>query len=237
MPPAVLTQLCRYVRGTLLALAYRLLYVEAVWAYDLASWLVSAGAWWRWQARALRYAAGGPALEIGCGPGHLLARLRRLGGSRAVPLPAAAWPDTRARSGRFPALAVELSAPMARRAASRNGPGAVVRGDARRLPIASASVRTVVLTFPAPFVLEPATLAEIRRVLRPGGRCVVVEGALPPRGLAGRLATGLLLLTSGSGGSESRLAAACRAAGFRVRQVRERGGFGTVWLTIAERTH
>jgi SAM-dependent methyltransferase len=77
-----------------------------------------------------------------------------------------------------PAVAIELSPAMAARAAEQ-APGAVARGDGRRLPLPSASVDALVLTFPAPYVKEPAFWREAARVLRIGGRMRVLLDAGP----------------------------------------------------------
>ena len=132
------------------------LYHEAAPLYDATAWLVSHGRWWRW-ARAAADGLDGRVLEVGPGTGHLLGSLRRRG---------------------VRAVAVELSAPMARRAA-RGAPGAVARGDGSQLPVATASVDAVLLTFPAPYVLEPAFWSEAARVTRPGGRLRVLLDAGP----------------------------------------------------------
>ena len=70
---------------------------------------------------------------------------------------------------------------MLARAASRNGhlPG-LVRGRAERLPFADASFDHVTFTYLLRYVDDPAaTLRELARVLRPGGRLAALEFGIP----------------------------------------------------------
>ena len=70
---------------------------------------------------------------------------------------------------------------MLARAASRNGhlPG-LVRGRAERLPFADASFDHVTFTYLLRYVDDPAaTLRELARVLRPGGRLAALEFGVP----------------------------------------------------------
>src|SRR5437667_10005806 len=53
----------------------------------------------------------------------------------------------------------------------------VLQGSAQRLPFTSAAFDTVVSTFHSEYIYDPDTIAEVARVLRPGGRFIVVEGA------------------------------------------------------------
>src|SRR5947209_4973190 len=53
----------------------------------------------------------------------------------------------------------------------------VLQGSAQHLPFPAASFDTVVSTFPTEYIYDPDTIAEVERVLRPGGRLIVVEGA------------------------------------------------------------
>jgi demethylmenaquinone methyltransferase/2-methoxy-6-polyprenyl-1,4-benzoquinol methylase len=101
--------------------------------------------------------SGARVVEVGCGPGARLAGLdRRVGDAGAV-------------------VGVDAAAGMVAQARGRGGQ--VVRGDARRLPLASGSVDAVL----ALDVLElfsradlAAVLDEVRRVLRPEGRLCAV---------------------------------------------------------------
>src|SRR5256886_4528048 len=67
-------------------------------------------------------------------------------------------------------------------AAGRNGhlPG-LVRGRAERLPFADASFDHVTFTYLLRYVDDPpATIRELARVLRPGGRLATLEFGVPP---------------------------------------------------------
>jgi hypothetical protein len=86
---------------------------------------------------------------------------------------------------------------MARRRLRQRGqPARLVRGQGQLLPFSPASFDSVVAAFPAPYILAPETIYAIRRVLRPGGRLVVVpEAALTGLGLLARAIERLFVLT------------------------------------------
>ena len=90
-------------------------------------------------------------LEVGCGAGNVLTtvRARRIG--------------------------LDLSPSLLAKARARLGPGApLVRADAGRLPFAPASFDRVFCSEVLEHVLNPKqVIAELRRVLRPGGWAVV----------------------------------------------------------------
>lgn len=142
--------------GRLYLWATHRLYNELAWSYDLAAWIVSAGRWDRWRRMALDYVAQSPVLEVGFGTGHLLAAMAQRG---------------------WPALGIDLSTAMQRQTASRlRRRGLLVprlQGRAQQLPLADASVGSVVSTFPAEYIVDPASLAEFQRVLQPGGRLII----------------------------------------------------------------
>jgi ubiquinone/menaquinone biosynthesis C-methylase UbiE len=100
-------------------------------------------------------------LELGCGTGNLQLALAKTQTHKAVGLDAS--PQMLA---------------LTRAKLSRSGHLApVLRGDARALPFPHASFDTLVATFPSEYIAEPTTLLEARRVLRPGGRIVIILAA------------------------------------------------------------
>ncbi len=121
----------------------------------------------RWRRAALAAAGLGPgerALDVACGTGDLAA------------LAAAAGAQ---------ALGVDFAPAMLAAARRRRPQAWLVRGDAAALPVASGSMDAVLCGFALRnFVAIEPVLAEAARVLRPGGRLVLLEVAAP----RGRLA-------------------------------------------------
>jgi arsenite methyltransferase len=112
---------------------------------------------------------GGIALDVGCGTGSVTASLAR-----------AAGPDGLA-------LGVDISEPMLARAVrAEAGPQiGFLRADAQRLPLRDETVDAVISVAVLQLIPDPvAALAEMARVLRPGGRLAVM---VPTAGLAARL--------------------------------------------------
>jgi ubiquinone/menaquinone biosynthesis C-methylase UbiE len=148
--------------------AFHHFYREFAWTYDAVAWAVSGGLWVRWATAALP-ALRGRVLELGFGPGHL----------------------QRALADRPGVAGIDASPQMARMASRRlRGTGLAPRlavARAQGLPLRDGSVDTVVATFPAEYILDPATHAEVRRVLAPGGRLVIVPSAQLGPGLYTRL--------------------------------------------------
>lgn len=103
----------------------------------------------------------GPVLEVGVGTGLIAAGMDELG---------------------HRPLGVDLSLPMLAAARDRL-PGRVAAGDALRLPVGTATVAGAYLVHVLHLVADiPATLAEVARVLRPGGTLVATAfpgGAVP----------------------------------------------------------
>lgn len=131
--------------------------------YWLASTIPFAGQWRVWQRLVLPRLVGLDVLEVGCGPGWLLADMVAAGyRCRAIDASASMVAATRRNLARRGLVA---------------GQDIVTQARAQALPFLDASFDSVVSTFPAPYIADPPSLAEIARVLRPGGRLIVVIGA------------------------------------------------------------
>ena len=90
---------------------------------------------------------------------------------------------------------------QARRRLARLGIAApLIHGRAEALPFAAAQFDAVLLTFPTPFVYRRSWLEELTRILRPGGRLVVVESAyFTGRGVLARAVERLYRITGQRG--------------------------------------
>lgn len=163
----------------LIKTGFSLLYNELAWSYNWVSWLVSLGEWRKWQMAALPFVVGPAVLEVAHGPGYLLVAL----------------------SGRnYRLTGFDLSPAMGRLAGQRLRRAGyqvpLVRGLAQSLPFGANRFDTVLTTFPTAFILAPATLQAIYRVLKPGGRLIIVpEGHLTGRSGLVRFITWLFVIT------------------------------------------
>ena len=143
-------------------LGFHLLYHQMAWTYDIVAWTVSFGQWAAWRRLALQYLQPGAILEIAYGTGGLFVDLLEVG---------------------HQPVGVDLSPYMAQLAARklrrRNYALPLTEARAQALPFPTRQFDNVVATFPTDYMLQHETLAEIYRVLKRGGRLIiVVEGEL-----------------------------------------------------------
>jgi SAM-dependent methyltransferase len=130
--------------------------------YRFASTVPFAGQWRTWQRLVLPRLQGHDVLELGCGLGDLLADMLEAG---------------------YDCRAVEHSLAMvaaARDTLRKRKVGAstyVIQGAAQSLPFSDETFDNVVSTFPSEYIYDRETISEIKRVLRPGGRVIIIEGA------------------------------------------------------------
>lgn len=142
-------------------LLFETLYKNA-YLYRFASTVPFAGQWRTWQHLVLSRLCGHDVLELGCGLGDLLADMSEAG---------------------FHCYAVERSPQMVKAAREtlrrrlQDKEVTVIQGSAQHVPFSNDSFDAVVSTFPSEYIYDPDTVAEVARVLRPGGRFIVIEGA------------------------------------------------------------
>lgn len=136
--------------------------------YDLVNTLLSGGTdggWRRAAARLARLSAGSRALDVACGSGRLAAELARTGAA---------------------VVGLDFSREMLRVARREQPHVPFVRGDALALPFPEGRFDAVTIAFGLRNLADPGRgLAEMLRILRPGGRAVVLEFVKPPRGPIG----------------------------------------------------
>ena len=138
--------------------------------YDRTNAILSIGtsALWRLATvRALGIIPGDRVLDIAAGTGTSSAAIARVGAR---------------------VTALDFSAGMVAVGRERHPDIEFVEGDATALPFDDASFDAVAISFGLRNVNDPhAALAEMRRVLVPGGRLVICEFTTPPSGLVRRM--------------------------------------------------
>jgi len=190
--------------------------------YDLIAAIISIGRWKEWGFAALPHIRGPRVMEIGFGPGHLQVELNRQG---------------------FHTFGLDESRQMIHRAQAnltRNRlPVALSRGYAQSLPFADDSLDSVVATFPSEYIADRLTLAEIRRVLKPSGRLVVVPMAwIWGKSFTDRVAKWLFRITRQSeeltDNLEGRIKSLFAEADFQVEIILTEIRHSTVLIVVAE---
>lgn len=140
---------------------FNLLYHPFAWAYDFVAWIVSGGQWQNWVRSTLPLILGERVLELGSGTGVLISALTSAGYSSF------AMDESRQFLNVIRHKFRSSSAGISTR---------LVRARAETLPFDRHSFDTIVATFPSEYILRSDTLASCRRVLRMGGRLVILIG-------------------------------------------------------------
>lgn len=157
MPPVTPSLLSRFLKTF-----FHLLYHQFAWAYDLVAWIVSAGSWQNWSLALLDDIKADRILELGFGPGHLQVELSKKG---------------------FCPVGIDASPQMASiayRKIVRGGfSSLLVSGYAQFLPFNDSSFDHLLASFPSNYILDPHTLSEAFRVLKPGGALSILPLARP----------------------------------------------------------
>ncbi len=160
---------------------FQLLYNQFAWSYDIVSWSVSLGEWRKWQLASLEFLHGPHVLEIAHGPGHMLAEMHQRG---------------------YTVTALDLSAAMGRLAQARlvrlglDEEVQLLRCEIPDFPFPADHFDSVLSQFPTNFIFQPETLVALNRILKPGGRLVILpEGHLTGNGPLRRFIHWLFYIT------------------------------------------
>jgi len=141
-------------------------------SYDLNNRVHSLWQDQSWRRFAVRRAEVKPtdiALDVACGTGDLAQALARAGAAKVIGLD-------------FTFEMLEIARHKAGGLSPTSHPDRItyIQGDAQKMPLADGSTDVVTIAFGIRNVLDPArAIAEFRRVLRPGGRLVILEFAEP----------------------------------------------------------
>jgi ubiquinone/menaquinone biosynthesis C-methylase UbiE len=176
---------------------FKLLYHQLAFTYDLVAAAVSLGRWKDWVTSILPFIEGRRVLEIGFGPGHLqrllLSRgLLAIGIDESPQMARLAKHNLANQISSATQFVAERQSQSATLRKSEYTQINLTRGLAQHLPFRDHSFDTIVATFPAEYITESETLAEVRRCLSDGGRFIVLPVAMQiGRGILDR-ATALL---------------------------------------------
>jgi ubiquinone/menaquinone biosynthesis C-methylase UbiE len=196
------------------------LYTTFATTYDFFAALSSFGQWRTWQRIAMGPVAGrSRLLELGPGTGHVLLDL--------------------SREGHF-SVGTDASTQMTRIAAGRlRGAGEVprlVQARAQALPFAAGSFDAALSTFPTPYILDPDTHSEVRRVLGDDGRIVIIlEAIITDHSSLDRFAAWLLRVTGASLEPSNRWLDPWRRAGFAAELQRVETRRAVVFRLVADK--
>ena len=145
----------------ILSIFFNLLYHSFAGSYDAVSWLVSGGRWKDWVRSVLPLIEGETVLELGCGTGTLQVELLKCG-IKAFALD---------ESGNMLRIANKKLASNGVSTAAR-----LLRARAEAIPLPTASFDCLVATFPSEYIFRLETLIHCRRVLKPGGKLIILLG-------------------------------------------------------------
>jgi demethylmenaquinone methyltransferase / 2-methoxy-6-polyprenyl-1,4-benzoquinol methylase len=152
------------------------MFTRLAWRYDSVNDVMSFGLHRRWKrqtvALALHRGSAKRILDICCGTGDLCFLAERMGARRVTGL-----------DFTLPMLAV------ARRRKLAAGSGSLfTEGDALRLPFPDGAFDAITVSYGLRNIADPeAALAEMRRVLAPGGRAIILDFGKPENRIAAAL--------------------------------------------------
>ncbi|MGR9043788.1 MAG: class I SAM-dependent methyltransferase [Gammaproteobacteria bacterium] len=131
-----------------------LLYTRLASFYDLISFLVSKGKWFKWQKNTLSEFKGTQLLEVGCGTGRLLFEAERAG---------------------YTIYGLDKSMYMLRKCLRNIHQSKVILADSSLIPIKTSYIDCIVVSFPTDSILVDDFFEEAYRILKPEGRLIILD--------------------------------------------------------------
>jgi ubiquinone/menaquinone biosynthesis C-methylase UbiE len=160
--------------------AFNLLYYPLAFSYDAVAWIVSAGEWADWRRCVIPHLLPGRVLELAHGTGTLALEMADRGFAVAAVDLSPAMGKIASRKKRTREDGRDKRAAHTIPSAPKPAMSpALVRADVRQLPFPGGLFSGAVSTFPADFIFQPRTLREVHRILRPGGRWIILPAAYP----------------------------------------------------------
>lgn len=160
----------------------REMFSRLAWRYDLVNDIMSFGMHRAWKRRTVRIGIEGASaprrwLDLCCGTGDMAFLAEQMAGRIRQPLHVFGLDFT------LPMLAV-----AARRKSRDRRRTDFAQGDALRLPFPDGAFDVITVGYGLRNVADPeAALVEMRRVLAPGGRCVILDFGKPQNPVASAL--------------------------------------------------
>lgn len=196
-----------------------LLYHQLAWGYDLVATIVSLGNWGKWRNSILRKISGPRVLELGYGPGHLQHQLAELNLDHF-------GIDESDQMGKI----------TSRRLVKIGRNGRIARGYTQYLPFPDKIFDQVVSTFPSEYIFNPLTLSESYRILKDGGKFVILPVAwIDGKRWWEKAAAWLFKITGQAPTWDDRYLDPFHKAGFDIKTEIVEGPSWTVMLIIGEK--
>jgi len=136
----------------------KFIYSNFMGTYDLVCKVVSKGTWQKWQRYVIRYFNGMSVLDMACGTGNLLVAGQEAG-SFVVGIDNSEY------------MLRSYTKKIRDRPLRQN----VAMADVNLLPFLSESFDIVVITFPVDYIFISEALSEAHRVLKVGGRLIILD--------------------------------------------------------------
>ncbi len=226
---------------TIIRFFFHHFYHTFAWTYDFVAASVSIGRWDDWIEASVPFVQGEDVLEIGHGPGHLQRVLRDRSASAST-----GSARTLGAGPRQFVIGLDESQQMGQLARRRLKAAGysdfnLARGLAQALPFPAGAFDTVLATFPSEYIFDDRTISDVHRILREGGRFIVLPAAwIVGRKILDRAAAWLFRITGETPGNildivTERFVRPLVRAGFKVESSQVNIQSSIVWILVGNK--